>query len=486
MSDFSKLNGYNVKDAQARNVIATLSETLNELNQPVNILTLGAKNDGSEDVSVIINEYTGEHPLFFPSGIYRIDNTIHLVNSIFGVGYRRYTNDDNATVFKSTLTEGCVIELAGTGHVTVKGISITLNGDETGILQDTNRNLRSFINEVNISNVGNNSAIKIAPTIFVSRATFIDNVTIIGSRNYDDSTGIELTSNAGDSRITNTEVMGTKTGMSLGGVQYIDNVHVWCGCLPQVDQNEWWSGTKALILDNCVLSGGNVYLDSALLMITCRNNSVFKIANLILWMDNSMTGSSRYDASTFYFVSQPSSRASAISNLVAYCSDRLKYVTNTEVLIDHPTVFTDADLNDDHINQYFTTKNTTLRNYLLNRSSTGTKYIEIAALYYRGWGGACKLIVESDNNSLDELLITANAKEVKHIFGSANYYYKRTGNIMKIYKETSGNLNTGVTVITGGTNINPFIYKTTYNLDRSEKALEVLDDTTGLTQFTVQ
>lgn len=55
----------------------------------VNVLTLGVKNDGSEDVSAIVNAATEKDALFFPAGIYRIAKPIWLKHPICGEGYLR-------------------------------------------------------------------------------------------------------------------------------------------------------------------------------------------------------------------------------------------------------------------------------------------------------------------------------------------------------------------------------------------------------------
>ena len=52
----------------------------------IDIVSLGAKNDGSEDVSAIVNAHTAKGDLFFPSGVYKVSHPLVLKNSIRGEG----------------------------------------------------------------------------------------------------------------------------------------------------------------------------------------------------------------------------------------------------------------------------------------------------------------------------------------------------------------------------------------------------------------
>ena len=38
----------------------------------LNVLDLGARNDGSADVSEIVNAHTAKGALFFPAGLYKV------------------------------------------------------------------------------------------------------------------------------------------------------------------------------------------------------------------------------------------------------------------------------------------------------------------------------------------------------------------------------------------------------------------------------
>ena len=55
----------------------------------VNVLDLGVRNDGTEDISAIVNYHTADHALFFPAGVYRVAAPIFAKNPLFGEGYAR-------------------------------------------------------------------------------------------------------------------------------------------------------------------------------------------------------------------------------------------------------------------------------------------------------------------------------------------------------------------------------------------------------------
>ena len=53
---------------------------------PIDVLSLGVKNDGSADVSAIVNANTAKGALYFPAGRYRVSHPLVLKNPIRGAG----------------------------------------------------------------------------------------------------------------------------------------------------------------------------------------------------------------------------------------------------------------------------------------------------------------------------------------------------------------------------------------------------------------
>ena len=93
----------------------------------INVLDLGAKNDGSEDVSAIVNANTEKGALFFPAGIYKVSQPLVLKNPIRGEGYSR-TRKESASrtwlVSDIACTNGAVgvIEFGGDCPMNVENL----------------------------------------------------------------------------------------------------------------------------------------------------------------------------------------------------------------------------------------------------------------------------------------------------------------------------------------------------------------------------
>ena len=73
-------HGLTLALAVCAGVLAARAET-------INVLSLGAKNDGSADVSAIVNANTAKGALLFPAGIYKVAHPLVLKNPIRGEGH---------------------------------------------------------------------------------------------------------------------------------------------------------------------------------------------------------------------------------------------------------------------------------------------------------------------------------------------------------------------------------------------------------------
>ena len=105
----------------------------------VDVTLLGAKNDGSADVSDIVNEATVKDALFFPAGVYKVAKPLRLRNSVRGAGFARvpYKVDASRTWLVSAIPDegglAGVIEFADNTSATVEDLSIRCNGAVNGI-----------------------------------------------------------------------------------------------------------------------------------------------------------------------------------------------------------------------------------------------------------------------------------------------------------------------------------------------------------------
>ncbi|HEV2325664.1 MAG TPA: glycosyl hydrolase family 28-related protein [Terracidiphilus sp.] len=95
----------------------------------VNVHTLGVKGDGSDDTAALQAAIDSHRVLYFPSGTYRVSNTLHLRPDTALVGFNPGTTVIAATNESSNFTgEGAavpVVESAKGGAAIISGIGIT-------------------------------------------------------------------------------------------------------------------------------------------------------------------------------------------------------------------------------------------------------------------------------------------------------------------------------------------------------------------------
>lgn len=285
---FCHFNGYEVKDAYARKMLSCA---------PVNVLTLGVKNDGSEDISAIVNEATKSHPLFFPVGVYLVSNPLHIVHGIYGAtkaANAGWTEDQygGKTTFKSSIvsktaagavitSEEFVIVNKGVSNV-IDGISIVCNSDEGGILD--NGTGTTCISNVSIQNVRESYGICINHS--VARAARLDYVNLYASNDAVTNTGIYIR-NGTDVPMTNIAVHSFRIGIHVvhGALIYGSNMHIWTAKNgAQYMNDEWWRETTGIIIQSGYGYFNNIYIDCAR-MVFSLSDANLSVQNLIAWAD---------------------------------------------------------------------------------------------------------------------------------------------------------------------------------------------------------
>ena len=259
----------------------------------INVLELGVKNDGSEDISKIVNEATKQSALFFPPGIYKVEQPIHLENSIFGSGYGRTGRAKETTKFvsgiKSNENNIGVFNVPSGLPLQIENITIVCSGKESGIhVPECKQSNGLFFDRIAIYGVrGYGIYVKGAG----SRPVFLNNITIIGALGFPEgSTGIWL--DTADNRLSNIEVMGCQIALELHkGFNYGSNLHLWTGCLDGKDNGKWWRGTRSVVLDNgAIFNVSNIYPDTSFYAFESRNKKcAFHISNLFYFEENHIT-----------------------------------------------------------------------------------------------------------------------------------------------------------------------------------------------------
>ena len=282
-------HGLTLALAVCAGVLAARAET-------INVLSLGAKNDGSADVSAIVNANTAKGALLFPAGIYKVAHPLVLKNPIRGEGYARIPKVDATRtwlVSEIVCTNGAVgvIELDGvTGApVNVENLSIKCASRECGIrIGGVRRVPYTFIDKVGVFGVG-------AWGLYVkgggSRAVFAGNMTIWGTTTDPTARAVGIrVEGAPDCRLSNIEAMGVNVGMELyNGHTYGDNMHLWTGVMG-AHEPSWWYDTRGIVLGPIAhFTGSEIYPDTCYHAFDMKDaSSLCEIMNVMYWEDNSV------------------------------------------------------------------------------------------------------------------------------------------------------------------------------------------------------
>ena len=260
----------------------------------INVLALGAKNDGSADVSMVVNANTAKGALFFPAGIYKVAHPLVLKNPIRGEGYSR-TPEVNATrtwlVSEIVCTNGTrgVIEFGDNQPMNVENLNVMCRSRECGIrIADCRQGTSTFIDKVGIYSCA-------AWGLYVkgrgSRPIFAGNMTIFGTTKDPTAraVGIRIEGPA-DCRLTNVEAMGVNVGLELyNGHTYGDNMHLWTGVMGQ-HEPQWWNDTRGIVLGSGAhFTGSEIYPDTCYYAFDLKDaSSLCEIMNVMYWEDGSV------------------------------------------------------------------------------------------------------------------------------------------------------------------------------------------------------
>ena len=312
--------------------ITNSSDLIAELihDKEINVLQIGCKNDNSTDISTIINYITEKADLFFPAGFYKVDNPLIIKSNIRGNFFHRditydikkdsvlISNIENELTGENNPTQ-CVLNISNVNYgFEMKNINIKCNSNENGIYGYYSSVNRINIKNVSVINVHNAHGIFINSKDWISRLVYLDNIFIYGTNEeYANSTGIKILS-SGDNRANNLEIMGCQIGLESYPLIYGDNWHIWTGALQGHDENNWWAGTRGILVGEGILN--NIYIDSAYLPIVGNNNEYIAISNLMTMNDNSMNGSDKYDSSVLF------NFKGTITNWILNVDNRIKYV----------------------------------------------------------------------------------------------------------------------------------------------------------------
>lgn len=414
----------------------------------INVLQIGCKNDNSTDISTIINYITEKANLYFPSGFYKVNNPLIIKSNIRGNFFTRevpygiknsvlISNIKNELNGENNPTQ-CVLNISNVNYgFEMKNISIKCNSNENGIYGYYSNNNHIDIKNVSISNLHNAHGIFINSENWISRLVYLDNISVFATNEeYVNSTGIKILT-SGDNRINNLEIMGCKTGFETNVMTFGSNWHIWCGCPQGHDENNWWSGTRGIVIDEGVFS--NIYVDSAFLAICSTNKKYCMINNLITLNDNSMEGSNRFDSSVLWnFKGTINNWELNLDNRTLYpFTDEGKYTNVQMISRNDNALFSIPKLYGSRYSDI---------SYSFTNISAENKLIEIAKIYCENTSGSVSLNIFHALEKYAKIRLKfANGNysgcDIIENVGNDNYYITKSknNNIYTVYIDCHSN-----------------------------------------------
>ena len=448
---------------------------MTEYQNAVSVLTLGVKNDGSEDVSEIVNRYTKETALYFPAGQYKVCQPLVIENPIFGAGYARGPQADAGHTWliseiahedTDPLHETGVIRFGGSGHFTVENLNIRCHSHECGIyINPCVQSTATFVNKVGIYNMrGYGLLATKGPETpgFASRPLFLQNMTIFGTADYPyPCVGIQLDDRIGDNRFANIEIMGTRIGVvQEASFVYATNMHIWTGCLGQKDNDQWWETTRSIVLGHgdANFLGDNIYVDTSYVLLEFRSpRNMLSINNFMSWEDGSIQGCTKRDAKLFKIPDGLPNHGLTeypninLTNGMIYVSGdnehpgRLNDVTAPcpNARIQNVRILSNYSLNADTWKRHSFLRCDTPAYSGVVPTSDADQYVRIAAIVQEA-SGSCELTYTADNGDRADFTLATKGTVTKllmkkGIFCDAEFYDKFEQKFCTLYVKVPAN-----------------------------------------------
>ena len=270
-------------NAQLANIISwkdTAAEELEYLAKgAVNVLSLGVKNDGSEDCSTIINNATAANALYFPVGVYRVDAPIQLQSPIYGELSTRMI-DNHSSCIKATFGGDSAVVMITSGNdespITIKNITIDgSDNDVCGFRYAPQSRVPAKLENVSIR--GCRDGIDISPSSRTSRSVIINNLSLYGAFRSDakGSVGVYMNANADDVRINGLTCMYYNVGVENHSFLVLNDAHIYTPNKYILNNTDLETQKDYFASSICInayapMMGDNLYLDTALQLFVQR------------------------------------------------------------------------------------------------------------------------------------------------------------------------------------------------------------------------
>ena len=449
---------------------------------PINVLTLGVKNDGSEDCADIVETASEDMSLYFPAGVYLFSRGITIKNSIVGAfrsrGYNREKMSGSILLFTSIESGDCIY--SDTDKLSITNIGICAGSNTTGIHLQGAESLYT-LHGVNVVNalIG----IHVEPTGGSSRCLNMDECSIWGpyTEVKQGTIGVQVDSLAYDSIIDRSEIMATQTGVLLNAPACsVMNTHIWPSGLTGAD---YWNSTRCIVVNTSTAKVIGCILDTAVGLVDARADATIDVTNCFATYDASAP--SNANMPTMFIATNPQNAIIDIDGFVVNVPDRFTnfyfndYRLNghrKNIRVSHGRAFPYAPILMDIGASY----NTTVVN------QTGTSVIEVARM---SGIGAFVLTVGRFNNAYSARVMRNNngAVTIKRLQGTLNVATKVEDGFVKIYAITDAATPTVINVLnlSAYNNLVDPVH-TMYYGSPLKNSFECLTDETGLTRATVE
>lgn len=472
-----QINAIGVVTSQTHEELETLNES-----RPVNVLTLGVKNDGTEDCSDIIENASEEMSLYFPAGVYLFNRGITLKNSIVGAfrsrGYNREKMNGSILLFTSVESGDCIY--SDIDKLSITNIGICAGNNTTGIhLQG----VESLYTLHGVDVVNALIGIHVEPTGGSSRCLNMDECSVWGpyTEVKQGTIGVQIDSLAYDSIIDRCEIMATQTGVLLNAPACsVMNSHIWPSGLTGAD---YWNSTRCVVVNTSTAKVIGCILDTAVGLVDARADATIEVTNCFATYDASAPSDANMP--TMFIATNPQNAIIDVDGFVVNVPDRFTnfyfndYRLNghrKNIRVSHGRAFPYAPILMDIGSSY----NTTVVN------PTGTSVIEVARM---SGIGAFVLTVGRFNNAYAARVMRNNTGTVtiKRLQGTLNVATKVENGYVKIYAITDAATPTVINVLnlSAYNNLVDPVH-TMYYGSPLKNSFECLTDETGLTRATVE
>ena len=435
-------------------VYEDVEEIKEEISEPLNILRVGGKNDGSEDVGALINQYTLEHSIYLPPGDYLVETPIVLKHSLFGY-FSNHMYPNGCTRLNSTISSGSIITINESTEPSAIHIDRMIIEGNSNPVKAINfvPSVRVFLSceDLHINSV--QIGMYLLPTVSGSRWINIHNLTMKGATSYTtiaNSYGLVIGANCHDGSYENLVILGYKIGIRvLSGGNRFTNLHIYCanGSIPTENKAEYFAGTQCL---DCYKENvfDNIYLDTALQPMVQREGHS-SIGNMICWNDGWFDSLNRTDGT---LVTTRNDATVVINNcIVGGSSNSIKNdvfgSTTSGVIVNNFKCFW---------NTYYSNFILPTGKILLNdrSSAIGTTssagYYEIARIKTADNGFVQIIVAYGSGYWMFKIRISSagvitSILKTDQVF-AANHYYKMDGNDIVIFAYASAAVNYRVNI----------------------------------------